>query len=64
MFKKTVKLLFFLKQSKNQSDDRFIYLKITVNGLSMNYQQNGNVTSRNGAQLRVRSKAIISRRKN
>lgn len=34
MLEKSVKLLFFLKQSKNQSDDGFIYLKITVDGLS------------------------------
>ena len=34
MLEKPVKLLFFLKQSKNQSDDRFIYLKIIVDGLS------------------------------
>src|ERR1700761_9337331 len=34
MIEKYVNLLFFLKKSKNQSDERFIYLKITVDGRS------------------------------
>lgn len=34
MLEKYANLLFFLKKSKNQSDERFIYLKITVDGRS------------------------------
>ncbi|QJD95395.1 site-specific integrase [Mucilaginibacter robiniae] len=34
MLEKTFGLLFFLKKSQNQNDDRFIYIKITVDGKS------------------------------
>jgi site-specific recombinase XerD len=34
MLEKSFGLLFFLKQSQNQNDDRYIYLKITVDGKS------------------------------
>jgi len=65
MLEKSFGLLFFLKQTRNQQQrEKFIYLKITVDGKQMNCPQKEGVCRPRGIPLPVAQPGLKKRQKN